>query len=138
MSVLSALTDFTKTARGKAAAAVVAVTAATAPFTAAAEDASIVIRYGKNVSVESIEGWAKSITRTAGKKAVAQPGLDAADCAAVVLDGEEKIRYSRDSIENGNLSNAAKYLANGMDIKKVKLLMREDCSTEVAALTPDQ
>jgi len=72
------------------------------------KDADIIIQYGANVQ-EDVEISTELLVED-GVKAVAVPGLDNPDCAALIYDGEEKARYSLDSIFMGALGSEAEFL----------------------------
>lgn len=100
---------------------------------ALADDPQIIIRYGENVAGNA-ERWARVIEKK-GVRVELQSGLDNPNCAAVIHNGEEKFRYSSQTLQKRpTLSTVSIRLANNKRTTSPRL--KSTCSTTVAALNP--
>lgn len=80
----------------------------------AAETPDIIIRYGSNITY-NMDDVVSSIERR-GVSAIAVNDLDDPNCAAIIYDGEERFRYTQESIKNGELGAIARRLGLGKGI----------------------
>jgi hypothetical protein len=83
---------------------------------ALADGNDITIRYGDNVA-ENVHDWADAIRRK-GVAVNLEPGLENPDCAALIHGGEEKYRYSSETLERPTIATVALRLVEGKRISK--------------------